>query len=849
MNFRERLEQLDSATFSTLRPLQQSVLQQYAECHLDTADLAIEMPTGSGKTLIALLIADYALEQGRSVAYLTGTRQLADHVCYEAELLGLPVVQFSGGKYGAKNLLDYHTAETPAVMNYWVYFNARPKPRPADLVLFDDAHLAEQPLAGLDTVQIHRETGSDSLYDAICDIVLAHSTVYRAIQSMRDGLAESTAPPDLISFNHWTEIAPQVGATIEASSWAQSTDGRFVWPKLRDQLTKCCLIVGPRSVEIQPYRLLTTLNEWYRDATQRIYLSATLGAMDDLQRRLGTDTITRLEYGTDEEDDGTGDRCLVLNPTMKEPFDSEVLDWVFEQLEAADNKAAWLCASISEADELEEHLEEAGYETYRLHSGNDSALDDWIDAECGNLLTAGRYDGLDLTEDVCRLVIVTSVPRASSEMERFVAAYIGDAEFLQQRVGQRITQALGRANRTPDDYALYLGLDPRFAHVLADPRVQATVSEEVKPAIVYALELHGEGLVGASRACRSFWDGEDDVVSERSSPGRGRVRPGRRADGSTRTMSADHEIEAATELWLGSHARSARAAQRASSQLMDAGQLEHAAFWKYIEAHAYFDETSRRGLEAARLALLAAIDGGPRTSWFRRLERLALELAGQDIPVDVSERLFITWDEWIRDFGIEKSYSQIDVAKRYLHGTHDQQCDALLVLAKLSGASGRRPPRTNQAATDCLWSWPTRRREQRRVWEVKTEDIDAVPRSHVNQLLGQIEEERGMALRSRVKGCLVTTATRVKKEAAAAARDSTTIVHRDALMKLLDLLTDRFRRYGDAWGSGDAESRSAARSMVEELLPSGGWLQQLLKPSQGKIVLPEDVDSLFPRAD
>lgn len=36
----------------------------HGQHHLDTSDVAIEMPTGEGKTLVALLIADYALDQG-----------------------------------------------------------------------------------------------------------------------------------------------------------------------------------------------------------------------------------------------------------------------------------------------------------------------------------------------------------------------------------------------------------------------------------------------------------------------------------------------------------------------------------------------------------------------------------------------------------------------------------------------------------------------------------------------------------------------------------------------------------------------------------------------------------------
>ena len=87
------------------------------------------MPTGEGKTLLALLIADWALEQGRSVAYLTGTRQLAEQVEQEAELLGLEVVRFSSRNYGGAKLDDYHQAQAVGVMNYWVYFNSSPVPQ------------------------------------------------------------------------------------------------------------------------------------------------------------------------------------------------------------------------------------------------------------------------------------------------------------------------------------------------------------------------------------------------------------------------------------------------------------------------------------------------------------------------------------------------------------------------------------------------------------------------------------------------------------------------------------------------------------------------------------------------
>ena len=141
-DFAKRLAEFASEDFTELRPGQKLVLNAYATDHLDTPDLAIEMPTGDGKTLLALLIADWALDQGRSVAYLTGTRQLAEHVQSEAAQLGLEVVRFAGRDYGGAKLDDYHQASAVGVMNYWVYFNNKPVVQPADLVIFDDAHLA-----------------------------------------------------------------------------------------------------------------------------------------------------------------------------------------------------------------------------------------------------------------------------------------------------------------------------------------------------------------------------------------------------------------------------------------------------------------------------------------------------------------------------------------------------------------------------------------------------------------------------------------------------------------------------------------------------------------------------------
>jgi hypothetical protein len=810
------------------------------------------MPTGEGKTLVALLIADWSLDQGRSVAYLTGTRHLAEQVKEEADRLGLETVRFASKQYGGAKLDDYHQARVVGVMNYWVYFNSRPVPQPADVVIFDDAHLAEQPLSSLQTLQVPNRKGPvRALYRDICDLVLAHSDAYAGLRAMQEGMAAPGTPPELLSFNDWSAVSGAVRDAIESSPFVEDDEARWVWPTVRDHLNRCGVLIGPSGIEVRPYHPPTALNPGYSKAKQRIYLSATLGSMDDLQRRIGGAPVARLVPDQSLPAGATGERLFVLNPTRDHALDDRVLSWALSQLEAAGGRAAWLCASHAEADALQELLTHAGQVVFRLRPGDDDMVDAWSRAARGSLVTAGRYDGLDLPGDVCKLVIITTVPQASSEFERFVVAYLGDASYMRHRVGQRVTQALGRANRTATDRSMYLGLDPTFAQVLADPAVRASVPEGTSPTVRYALELYDEGWEATLRACSEFWSAGPAGPALRAVPApppSRRARPGRATGGSRGVASADAEVSAATNLWIGDHKAAAEAAAEAAAALATAGETEHAAFWRYVEAHARFDRGRQSDIAAARVSLEQATANGPRTTWFRRLSRALDDLSGrQAAAADDSDRLFLAWDEWHREAGARLG-SALGAVRAQLMGSHDEQCEGLVMLARLAGASGERPSKTEQSATDCRWTWSTSLRGQRRVWEVKTARSETIARGDVNQLLGQIEVEARRSGKTRVIGCLLSPASSTTADAAAAAHDKVALVHHDAAICLFDILSDRLRQYVGLCADGSAEARGKGRTTIEQRLPPGPWLERLLFPSQGRVIGVDHIASLFPSA-
>jgi len=77
IDYVQLLSELGSATFTDLRPAQVAALERYSADHSATPDLAIELPTGAGKSLIALLICEAWRREGKTVAVLTGNKTLA----------------------------------------------------------------------------------------------------------------------------------------------------------------------------------------------------------------------------------------------------------------------------------------------------------------------------------------------------------------------------------------------------------------------------------------------------------------------------------------------------------------------------------------------------------------------------------------------------------------------------------------------------------------------------------------------------------------------------------------------------------------------------------------------------
>lgn len=131
------VQSLGSTAFRELRPAQAAGLESYAASHSATPDLAIELLTGVGKSLIALLICEAWRQYGKTVAVLTGNKTLARQMEAEGRALGVPVERFegAGSSIPLPRRRRYRRAQAIGVMSYWVMFNQNPVVDSADLLV------------------------------------------------------------------------------------------------------------------------------------------------------------------------------------------------------------------------------------------------------------------------------------------------------------------------------------------------------------------------------------------------------------------------------------------------------------------------------------------------------------------------------------------------------------------------------------------------------------------------------------------------------------------------------------------------------------------------------------------
>jgi hypothetical protein len=480
----DRLTVRDAAIGALWRH-QSHVLKAYAQEHLADPDVAIELPTGSGKTLVGALIADWRrLHDGGVSVFACTTRQLAMQAHAKAVGYGIEAVLLTGSHlaWPPADRVRGLAGNATIVTTYSSIFNSKPRLTPSWLVL-DDAHGAEGFVASRWTAQLPRSTERDA-YRAVVSALTGRLTQNVIDRLLDDGLAPARSP-------NVDMVGPDIVVEADlfgAADGACTANGDAHWDiaYLSAHAGACCAYIAWDEILFRPPVAPTESHAAFTDAKQRVYLSATLGRAGELERSFGRRHVARVEVPADWERQGTG-RRLIVAPGATSGIRADA--FITETI--ASHERALVLVPSEQAAGLARRLIPDGWTAIGMNEAGEG-LEQFSAAPKTALIAANRYDGIDLPGRTCSLIVIEGLPAGTHLQERFLAETVAATELLRERIRCRIMQGMGRATRSRTDRATVLLSGQSLIDFLSNPDNRAALRAELQAEIEYALWLASE---------------------------------------------------------------------------------------------------------------------------------------------------------------------------------------------------------------------------------------------------------------------------------------------------------------------------------------------------------------------
>lgn len=687
-------------------------LRTYFNSYLESADVALELPTGSGKTLVGLLIADWKRgSRGDRVAYACPTKQLAHQVVAKARAQGIHAVPLYGPhqSWDQSDVAAYRRSSAVAVTTYSSIFNTSSKLADAQTLLFDDAHAGESYVADAWAVIVESGRNTyDQMFDAFGDR-LDPSLVRRMLAA--DGPASDNTEVRMLPMSAVADCADALDSVLATLDG----DAAYRFKMVRSSLSSCLFYVSRSQFYIRPLIPPTFQHAAFVDPFQRIYLSATLGDAGELERAFGRRVIARIPVPSAWEKTGAGRRFFVFPDLAQLDGMDGDLDAMgkpqpapVSQLMNLAAKRLILTPDDASADRIADELSCPVDERYTAKNA-DTGIEPFLSATKGTLLAANRYDGMDLPAETCRLMLASGLPTGTHLQERFLASKLRATNVLDERVRTRVLQGVGRCTRGPQDWAVVIVEGEDLLGFLSRNEVRKALPVDVQVEVDFGL-VQSQRPIGELVSLAQSALQQDDIWREDAEPALAEAR--RLAERTVQPQaaalhaSAPREVLAWEHAWNGDWSIAAETAYEVAESFDESALRPYRSLWTYL-ASSWFGRASRHAGDNASLRSLELLRRAHRssagTTWLKEIAPLP------EATVDTE-----TWDECAVEAVIDLLRGALKSKSGFTRRSSEMlaglnQRDrrkyehAAVELGTMLGARSFKP--TGDGRADAVWLW------------------------------------------------------------------------------------------------------------------------------------------------
>lgn len=629
---------------------QADMWRRYVEKAIGKPDVALQLPTGSGKTLVGLILAEWRRQKFKEkVIYVCPTNQLVHQVAEQAEnQYGLKVAKFVGRirDYPISIKSDYESADKIAITSYSALFNTNPYFKDADIIILDDAHSSENYISTLWSLEINKnEEHSKTLFIAFSNLIKDYipKIDYDKMIS-QDNYEEWTDKLPITVFN---ELIDEISSLLD--TYCVQNEMQYPWQTIKNNLIACQCYISTNQILIRPIVPPTKTHAPFSNAKQRIYMSATLGNGGDLERLTGVSNIFRLPIPDGWDKQGIGRRFFLF---PERALDKDDVNLFLEDVIKSSGRSVVLTKDFPSSKIFKEFVDKKiKYETFDA-SDIEESKETFLSKENAVAIIANRYDGIDFAEDEARTLIISDLPTSTNLQEKFLVSRMAANELLNERILTRVVQAMGRCTRSPTDYSSVIILGEKLvSYLLPDrkrkllhPELQAELQFGIEQSKDMTLEDFIENIQEFSGQTDDWFEADKEIISMRDELSKEEPTYIQNLQSSVK-----YEIEYQYKMWQTDYTGAIDEARNVLKELTDPNLKGYRALWNYL---AGASATLAGNVELASDFFMNAMKAAPSLKWMVTLAKSS-GIKSEDV-IDESDlnSVIEKFEKQIKKFGL-----------------------------------------------------------------------------------------------------------------------------------------------------------------------------------------------------
>ncbi len=481
----ELYDSLDRRTETgPLRPPQKYVLEKWFNDRKEDKNLIIKLHTGEGKTLIGLIILQSKLNDGKApVAYLCPNIYLSTQVMQEADKFGIPYCFIDEDKQLPSDFIEGNKILITHIQKMFhskTVFGIDSNSTDIDSIILDDSHACIDSIKSSFTVTIKKD---HELYEFFINIFEDD------FREQGEGSFIDIKNEDfdtILPLPYWSWINKKSEVIEKMAEHKTCNELKYCWDFIKDNIENYQLFISGSKIEITPYFPPIHHIGSFSNASHRILMSATTQDDSFFIKGLGFDVKAVQNPLLNPSQIWSGEKMVLIPNLIDESLDRSFMIRLFGKVRKKRSfGTVILCSSFKKANEYSE-------------SGAKIANSDNMYQLIANLKTgeydssivfANRYDGIDLPDNCCRVLLIDSLPYFDSLSDKYEESCLPKSDNIKKKIAQKIEQGLGRSVRGEKDFSAIVLLGDDLVSFVKSSKTKNYFSNQTKKQVELGIDI------------------------------------------------------------------------------------------------------------------------------------------------------------------------------------------------------------------------------------------------------------------------------------------------------------------------------------------------------------------------